>query len=541
MTKAKQYVIPSVMDFDDMFARTPNTIVFNEIMMDRTPEEVIEILCDISNDNSDSVASCDCGEMVGNYYDGMKCRICGTICQNSLFEEIRNDSWLEIPTSIKGVLNPQVFRILSKWIDNLNGEPILELVLNMQAQSVPIPNTPFFTAQGFNWFYDNFDTFISYYLTNHPSPTKRKLSPSIRLFLEKTGKAIWCTKLPILSKVIQPIARISKSVRYADADIKDLIRSIFTLRSILLAEKMMKFTKNHVDKYFFRVYGEFLAYDLNIMKTKLPMKRSVLRKQVFGARSHCSGRSVAIPITEPHDSDEIYLPWRLGVVIYKYHILSVLNRRNMSTFEAFNRIMTAINIYDPEIDEIMRDLIAESPYKGLPILMNRNPSLRIGSIQLLFVTKIKPSMMYNIDLNVTVYADTPANVCLDKHDDDGLGDIVLGSTTAGKIGDMLIPQCDDITFKPAQQSKEIITAIEDGTIEVSPLIVKGPNLDFDGDEINIIPLFEMDEVPKYTRLLPAHRTISSDKLTMAGDDISLSSQQYCILSGWVNDPEMMIE
>lgn len=63
----------------------------------------------------------------------------------------------------------------------------------------------------------------------------------------------------------------------------------------------------------------------------------------------------------------------------------------------------------------------------------------------------------------------------------------------------------------------------------------GPNLDFDGDEINIIPIFEMGEVPKYQRLSPSHRFISNSNLEVDGGDITLSSQQYCILSGWIND------
>ena len=47
----------------------------------------------------------------------------------------------------------------------------------------------------------------------------------------------------------------------------------------------------------------------------------------------------------------------------------------------------------------------------------------------------------------------------------------------------------------------------------------------------------MGEVPKYMRLYPAHRIISTEKLSVEGGDISLSSQQYCILSGWLNDKE----
>lgn len=438
----KHYVLPSIINFDDLFSRTPNRIVFNEIMLDKTPAEVVEILCDISNDRTDSVASCECENLKGNYYSGIKCTICGTTCESNLFGEIRNDAWLAVPNTIKGVLNPQVFRILEDWMGNSNQKPILRQMIDMQLPHEPINGTPFFTGMGFNWFYDNFDSVISYFLTSHPSDSKRKMNKSVMWFLTQNKDAIWCHYLPVLSKLIQPINRVNKDVRYADTDIGNLMKSIFTLRSILLAERTMKFVPEHIDKHFFNVYIEFIAYTKNILHNKLPKKPSILRKHVFGSRSHCSGRTVAIPITDPHDADEIYFPWKLGVSMFKYHILSVLiNSYGITTFEAFNRVTDAVNIYDHEIDIIMQQLIKDCPYKGLPVLVNRNPSLRIGSIQLLYITKVKPGLKNN-----PVSQEVRSSSCI----------------------------LDD----PSEASHRIIQSyIEDATISVSPLIVKPPNLD----------------------------------------------------------------
>lgn len=524
----EQYVIPKIIDFDDLFARTPNTLVFNDIILDRNPEEIIDILCDISNEQYDSVASCQCGNLVGNYYTGIKCRICSSICESTLFSEIRNDSWLEIPPVIKGVLNPQVFRILSNWMGKVGKVSRLEMMLNMQLPIEPIPKTPFYSGMGFNWVYDNFETIINYFLTSKlfASKTASSIRPAtIRLFLEKSGKAIWCTKLPILSKIIQPISKSSNTRRYADKDIANLIRSIFTMRSVLLTEKMMKFSTDHIDRNFYKIYDEFIKYTNTILFEKLPRKPSILRKHVFGSRSHCSCRSVAVPITEPHDSDEVYLPWKLGISVYKYHILSILTKkRGMIVLDAYNRIMNAINVYDHEIDLIMQSLIHDCPYKGLPILVNRNPSLRIASIQLLFVTKIKPSLKNNPFPQIT---DTSQSYISLRDDDEEM------QSFSSILDEPELSYLDECT----QIQQTVNTFVEDGTIEVSPCIVVGPNLDFDGDEINVIPLFEMDEVPKYMRLHPAHRFISNDDLAVQGSDVTLSSQQYTILSSWMNCKE----
>lgn len=514
------YTLPSIIDFDELFVLTPNKTVFNELMINRSSEEIIDTLCDISNDKTDTVAVCECGNLMGNYYEGILCRKCNTLAKNDLFGEIRNDSWLEVPNPIKAVLNPQVFRVLSKWIGSIKKTPILSAIVDMQNGQIPIPNTPFTTGMGFNWLFDNFEIFINFFLTSHPSRAKRNTGKEIKAFLDISGKAIWCTKLPILSKLIQPITRKSNTVRYADADIRFLIKAIFNIKSILLAEKLMKFSADHVDRNFFNVYTEFLKYTDNILSEKLPRKPSMLRKHVFGSRFHCTCRSVATPITDPHDIDDIHFPWKLGVIVFKYHILSVLvNQRDMSVLAAFNRIMTAINVYDHDIDLIMQGLIEDCPYKGLPILLNRNPSLQIGSIQLMFVTKIKPSLkssQYNELVNVPII-----NAPIIQDDDEPSSYDFFNNC---EIQD------------ESNQNAQLIRYVEDGAIAVSPTIVKAPNLDFDGDETNILPIFEMAEVEAFDRLRPCHRTISTEKLAMEGGDVMLSNQQFCILSSWLNAP-----
>ncbi len=41
------------------------------------------------------------------------------------------------------------------------------------------------------------------------------------------------------------------------------------------------------------------------------------------------------------------------------------------------------------LDAIFRELIEESPYMGIPVIFQRNPSLSRASAQLLYVTRVK--------------------------------------------------------------------------------------------------------------------------------------------------------
>lgn len=511
----KHFVLPSILDIDDMFSRTTNPIVFNELLLSKTPAEIVEILCDISSDKSDSVAMCDCGNLHANYYEGITCNICGAVCKTDINDEIKNDNWLEIPKSIHAILNPQVFTILATWMGNTTGhQSILKSMVDMRVPNEVINNTPFYAGMGFNWFYTNFDSIMDFFINSHPTSTGKKSAKSISLFLQKTGKSIWCHYLPILSKIIQPITRVNKDVRYADSDINNLMNAIFTLKSVLLSERTMKFNVNSIEKNFAKVYFEFIKYYTEILKEKLPRKPSLFRKHIFGSRSHCSGRSVAIPITEPHEYDDVYLPWKIGIMMYKYHIISILtNRYGYTILKAFNKVMNAVVVYDYDIDNIMQTLIHECRFKGLPILVNRNPSLKISNIELMFVVKIKPSLKENpfVD-NLTVNK----NECIVNCSN--ILDIVNEYDSRNYVLENMIRQY-----------------IDDATFAVSPLIVKGFNLDFDGDEINILPLFEMNEIQYFNRLHPAHRFVSSNDLSIVGNDIIISNQQLCMINDWLND------
>lgn len=486
MTK---YVLPKILNLDELFSTTPNAITINQYLLNRTKEETIEILCDISNDREDTVASCDCGKISGNYYDGTYCRQCSTHCQQNLFGKIKNDMWLSIPVSIKKVLNPQIYLMLARWMGTVKRKSIIELIIDRNEPRELIKGTPFYAGMGFNWFYENFDQLVTFFAS------KKKGGDSFMIdLLNNAGDAIWCTKLPMMSKLIQPITTAQNS-RYADPDIKSLIKAIFTMGSMMLAEQIMHFNEKKIDCAFITVYLGFIEYVSKIISEKLPKKPSILRKHVFGSRYHCTGRSVAIPIIQPHEHDDIYLPWKLGIMMYKYHIITHLTKRyNVPLTEAYGKVTRALTKYDFDIDVIMQQLIGECPYKGLPILVNRNPSLRIAAIQLLYVVKIKPSL--SID---------PYSSIIDNGVD--------------------VDQINDTVNR----------YIEDGTIGVSPMITKGPNLDFDGDELNLMPIFEMSEVEQFNLLRPEHRYISNRDICIDADDVTISNQQFTILNGWMQD------
>lgn len=73
-------------------------------------------------------------------------------------------------------------------------------------------------------------------------------------------------------------------------------------------------------------------------------------------------------------ADEIYVPWKMAVNALKLEIINLLvNRYGYTHVQAIDKQMQSLAKYDPIIDDIMKKLIAECSYKGLTVILGRNP------------------------------------------------------------------------------------------------------------------------------------------------------------------------
>ena len=121
----------------------------------------------------------------------------------------------------------------------------------------------------------------------------------------------------------------------------------------------------------------------------LVRKEGIFRKHVYGARSHFTFRFVIVSVPGPHKKDEIHVPWVAGPTAFRPHLLNKLTRRGYTYKEANKILYRSVKKYDPLIAELLQELIDESPYRGIPAIINRNPSLKQGSTQLVYITKFK--------------------------------------------------------------------------------------------------------------------------------------------------------
>lgn len=346
------------------------------------------------------ISTCECGNLVGNFYEGSTCKVCHTIVETNFSKELKFRLWLEIPEFAPPLMHPVAYTILSRWLGNHKRVPILDLILDTETE-LP-PELKNILGQGYKYFHDNFDDIMRYFLNEYPKNNAaiRKKSKYIPEFLQMYRDRMFIRHIPILNQSLH-LMTSSGTMMYGDDTVEHILKCKIQLSSMIDIYNNGNFNDKFVNQRMWDIHKSFVEYTKTILNNKLLQKPGHIRRNIIAARMHCTARCVIVPISKTVEPDEIFIPWVVGVTALSLEIMNVLmNRMDYTMPDAKIKVDKALYSYDSEIDEIFKTLISECRYKGLPVLMGRNPSLRHGAIFLLFVTKVKTSFDDNtIDIS----------------------------------------------------------------------------------------------------------------------------------------------
>ncbi len=363
----------TLIDLDNMFAASPDAVIINNI--DPSAPDYVKqrnAVIFARSGELNFVASCNCGVTRDNNRIGVRCSVCGTLCRDDFASDamLEHNTWLSIPPEIPGVLHPVAYIVLSKWLPGSYLDAILD-----PAQPLPAELSTVVLGRGHTYFYQNFDYLMNHFLHVYPPTAKKKGGDYIAMFIRNYRDILFCTKLPVMSSVLNAITSSDGSTKgrqYADASAQTILDAAVDLASMHSSTAHIR--PNSAATIVQRVYRSYIGYLDEIAETRLSKKKSIIRRHVLGTRLHFSFRAVIIP----HEGryDELYLPWSSTVNTLKMHILNrLMNVHGLSVGDAVTRQITALMRYDPVIDKIMQEMITESPFPGLPCLWNRPPSL----------------------------------------------------------------------------------------------------------------------------------------------------------------------
>jgi hypothetical protein len=344
----------------------------------------------------DILPQCDYGCTSGARYLHSRCKHCGTIVTTPTERPIESTVWIRPPRGVKALMVPNVWTMLRgafgpKDFSILEWICVPNYVVPPHRSGIAERLKSLGVRRGWNYFHDNFDWIMQTLIDNKFSPTKQVRENTVQ-FLRENRHLIFTKYLPIPNKIAFITEKTPLGV-YADGGMVSGQDAINTITSVDESEggdsQLVKENKT------VKTIIQLAAYYDRQTKFVLGKKEGWFRKQVFGTRVGYGGRAVITSLSGDHKYDELHLPWTFSIAMLKVHITSKLLARGWTPIEIEEYLIKKARTYDPFLDSIFDELIKESPFGGLPVTLQRNPTLHRGSIQMFRVTHIKKDPLIN--------------------------------------------------------------------------------------------------------------------------------------------------
>jgi len=372
-------VTKKILSMDEYFRFTEgNKIIINHLSyMDSHDMEYItnKLTTVYSGDTIIAAPHCDCGATKGRYLLGTECSECSTLCTDPK-ERTKPALWFEALDNSLKFINPAFWNTLNallpgridalRWLVDVRYNPkgIIPNYVLLARQNILNGERSYLELV------NNMDALLDYFVnsTELKSKATYKEILVIRKIYHKYKDDIMSNYLPILNKKLFVVEKTTKGI-YTNLVLGDVIDTItmwlkaaeddstykakITATGLLISKLSALYVK-YYDKY-------------------LTKKPGIFRKHIYGARSHFTFRTVITASRGKHKHNEIIPPWLIALTTYRPHMLNKLIRRGYSYKQADKLLNRSIMAYDPVLEEIQQELIAECPYEqGLPIIVNRN-------------------------------------------------------------------------------------------------------------------------------------------------------------------------
>jgi hypothetical protein len=389
-------VIQQLINFDRMIAQLQESPVIINDMSNVSEEEKASVRALIttrySSDMLSIMPSCECGETRGEYAIGTLCNSCHKPVKSVVSEDIEPIVWFRAPHGVAKLMSPIIWIMLDKRFKKSGFSVMQWLTDTTYKAKVKQPRVidqlnELGIRGGYNYFVENFDRIMDVLFGIKDFQLKRGKRDYLRELLQLNRDSIFSNYLPLPNKALLVIEKTNVGI-YVDMTIIDAIDAIETVVSIdnPMTEHSIRTKENRTAK----TIAKLSSFYEEFTKTNLSSKAGVFRKHMFGSRTHFSFRAVITSLTDAHQYDEIHVPWGVGVAAFRPHLINRLLRRGYDHNQAIGFLYAHVEKYHPTIDEIFHEFIAESRDKGLPCILQRNPSLLQGSAQLVRITKFKP-------------------------------------------------------------------------------------------------------------------------------------------------------
>lgn len=392
--------------FQSTVGKSP--IIINDLpAFSETDKEKLNklIYTTFSRDLLTNIPSCECGAITGEYNIdengvGVLCHQCDTRVKPLFDQNLQPLTWIRSPHGVEGLMNPIVWTMLSQqftyagfnaiqWLADTTYHANPHDAIIMAINDIVIAGQPI--ERGYNYFVRNFDAIIEALYEIKQFKTKRgkrKHDKSVLWqVIQQNRDCIFSQYLPIPHPSLLVVEKNDLGT-YVDPITTGAVDAIRTLAGIDTEYRIysLRTKENRAVK----TVAQLADFYETIYDHHLAKKEGIFRKHVYATRSHFSFRAVISSITDAHNYDEIYIPWGVATSVLRLHLVNKLLEMDYTSSEAISFINEHAQKYNPLLDRLFKELIAESSNgRGISCLLNRPPSLGRGSIQHVYITKVK--------------------------------------------------------------------------------------------------------------------------------------------------------
>lgn len=349
--------------------------------------------------------SCECGHLKSRVNHGIYCPICHTKCKY-VDDDFKMFGWIILKEPYH-IIHPKFYESLdfifgtspyntekkrikgSKLQNILNYFPDVDQDGKIHPCSFKPDNEPYYGI-GMMEFYERFDEILDYYYQKNPK--KKEYYDEIQYYRD----IVFCHSIPVFTTHLRP-ADIRDGYMYYEPTngiynmINKHVHSINKDRRKFDQDYKIKNTELYKTQM---KYMELVQEVMNI----LTGKKGQLRMLVGGRYSY-SCRAV-IRQDSSLRIDQVKLPYVALVKMLQQRIINILIRTyNISPSDAYNIWSKAIAKKDERICEIITAIINSNP-EGLPVIINRNPTINFGSILQVFCIGFTDTLTMSIPLQV---------------------------------------------------------------------------------------------------------------------------------------------
>lgn len=340
--------------------------------------------------------SCKCKKLVGEAYNGMICDSCLTIVE---YNDIDLEKFGWVMVDHFKVISPIYVAKINSALGSSNGEFVLSKIIKndfgekektlSEKEKLEEKIHPFM-RKGMNWFRANIDEVLAYYAKK--KPTKAALFEELR----NDKSNIFTGAIPVYSSILRSELPGEKDKKVFKMRVNSLyqsmIRSSNEINHLGNPDNMDEDELNTVDRYLSAMHEKIVELFEEIFKL-LNGKKGIINGKVIAGRYNFSCRNIIVPSgIGLLKTDEVELCYISFMELYRYELINLYSKINDCTImESQNAWKRATVHFSQTFYNLMNHIIENNP-KLCNVIINRNPSINVGSFMAMKVIRVKPDI-----------------------------------------------------------------------------------------------------------------------------------------------------